>query len=178
MCQVYTCKYISIAIPKTTHFVDKKRKSYSMKNKERQRKWMTAESWKDLVDRINRKESLLDFRQVKTMTFNRRLCKKESPRDPFPYDFNKLHAKQRVEFKGEGDSRCRRVKKSKKRDRKFLSGREFWLCSPSSTVLPPLRFTQALTDWLTYNPTIMSKSMAPFTKAISLYNVNVLEPLS
>lgn len=101
MCQVYTCKYTSIAIPKTIHFVDKKRKSYSMKNKERQRKWMTAESWRDLVDRINRKESLLDFRQVKTMTFDRRLCKKESPRDPFPYDFNKLHAKQRVEFKGE-----------------------------------------------------------------------------
>lgn len=40
----------------------------------------------------------LDFRQVKTMTFDGHLWKKESPRDPFPYNFNKLHAKQCIEF--------------------------------------------------------------------------------
>lgn len=38
--------------------------------------------------------------------------------------------------RGRSDSRCRGVKKSKKRDRKFLSGREFWFCSPSSSVHP------------------------------------------
>lgn len=52
----------------------------------------------DLVDKNNRKELLVGFRQVKTMTFDSRLCKKESPRDLFPYDFNKLHAKRCVEF--------------------------------------------------------------------------------
>lgn len=71
---------------------------------------MTVESSFDLVDRINRKESLLDFRQVKTMTFDRRLCKKESPLDPFPYDFNKLHAKQCVEF-DQGEQRITLPKK-------------------------------------------------------------------
>lgn len=40
----------------------------------------------------------LDFRQVKTMTFDGCLWKKESPHDPFPYNFNKLHAKQCIEF--------------------------------------------------------------------------------
>lgn len=118
---------------------------------------MTTESWWDLVDRINRKESLLDFRQVKTMTF---VCARKKV---YAIRFHTISINYTLSgalnSREKDDSRFRGVKKSKKRDRKFLSGREFWLC-PLSPLIP----LRAPIDSSTCNSTIVSEWSGPFIK--------------